>query len=102
MQPRPKVTVRAIFLRTGICRCQIIGIGSVIIIKSMVTLTTLVATTLPIVDPQTPGRRGSQFFANGRQMRKASRVLLTPNDMTSTIVTYAMERKDLLEPNMVM
>ena len=102
MKPRPNVTMSATFLRGANCRRQTIGIGRMMMTRSIIRLTILVATTLTLSDPQTPGRRGSQFLANGRQIRKAMSVFPTPKDIGNAIVAYAMWRKDLLLPKMEM
>ena len=90
MKPNPNVIVSAIFFRAAIWSCQTIGIGKTMIIRSTTRLITLVATRAFMADPQTPGRRGSQFLANGRQIRKAMRVLPIPKDMGKVMVAYAM------------
>lgn len=102
MKPRPNVIVSAIFLRGAICSRQIIGIGKIIMIKSMLRLIILVATTESLLDPQTPGRRGSQFLANGRQIRNAMNMFPIPKAIGKAIAAYEVYRKGLFAPNMAM
>lgn len=56
MKPRPKISKTATFLYGAICSLQIIGIGRVIIVKSVITLRIPPTRTPLSLDPQTPWR----------------------------------------------
>ena len=86
--PRANTTVRAVFLCWDICRCHTIGIGRIMMVKSITTLMMPSTRKDVLLDPQVPGRRGSQILAKGRQIRKAWRMRPIPNERTKAITVY--------------
>ena len=101
-KPRAKMTVSSSFLRVAICSPQTMGIGRRTMVRSMATLQLLRATIDAKILPQTPGRRGSQYLASGRQVNTSLMTMPTPKAMTRIRIAYAALRKLLFERNSVM
>ena len=95
------MTVSSIFLRVAIWIPQTIGIGRIIMIKSVAILQLLRAIRYGKVFSQTPGWRGCHTLESGRHVKRSPRINAIPKADTRMMTAYAVLRKRSFERKIV-